>query len=348
MKNIIFLLIILIFNSCSNNNSEQYDSNTQYDSYLWHLFFTDNDFSTSYAIDENAHVNILNAWKISKGQGVKVAIIDESFEPAHEDIIDNVILTYNAEDESTNVTGSGTSHGNTCAGHVGALDNQIGIIGSAPEAQLILIKYGNSDAADIRAFDKALSEGAKVISCSWGSYDVSQALANKLQEVYSAGVTVIFAVGNDHISLDDVGIYDESELSSVLGIGASCENNDVCSYSNYGVNIDFIAPGGDHYSSIGLLGLDNSGEVGSSNQNELVTNNYAFGSGTSYSAPIVSGIIALMYSVNPDITPLRIRDILIESSQKVGDGVAYDNLGFDLERGYGKIDAYEAIKLAQQ
>lgn len=341
MRILAITFVVIFLSSCSGNRSNQYDR------YLWHLFYTDNDFSISYAIDRNANVNILNAWEISRGNGVKVAIIDENFEPTHVDLADNVVLTYNAANESTDVTGSGTAHGNTCAGHVGALDNGVGIIGTAPQSELILIKYGNSDAADIRAFDKAMSEGVKVISCSWGSYDVSQALANKLQEVYNAGITVIFAVGNDHISLDDIRVNDESELSSVIGVGASCENNDVCSYSNYGINLDIIAPGGEHHDSIGLLGLDNSGESGDSNQQELVSNDYAFGSGTSYSAPLVAGIVALMYGVNPNITPLEVRNILIQTSQKVGVGVAYDNSGFDLERGYGKIDAYEAVNLAR-
>ena len=344
MKALLLFSFLLFLTSCSKNGT----NSTQYDGYLWHMFFTDNDFSTSYAIDSNAHINIKKAWELTKGNGVKIAIIDKNFEPTHEDIAENVILTYNAEDESTNVTGSGTSHGNTCAGHVGALDNDVGIIGSAPESELILIKYGNTDAADIRAFDKALNEGVKVISCSWGSYDVPPSLASKLQEVYNAGITVVFAVGNDGSSLDDIYIYDESELSSVIGVGASCENNDVCAYSNYGTNIDIIAPGGEHHDSIGLLGLDNSGESGDSNQKELVNNNYTFDSGTSYSAPLVAGIVALMYSVNPDITPLEVRDILIQSAQKVGEGIAYDNSGFDLNRGYGKIDAYEAVNLAQQ
>lgn len=343
MKALLIIFLSLLLTSCSKNS--EHDS-PQYDEYLWHLFFTNNDFSTSYAIDSNAHINIKKAWELTRGNGVKVAIIDDSFEPTHEDIAANVVLTYNADDESTDVTSTGTSHGNTCAGHVGAIDNDLGIIGSAPESELVLIKYGNTDADDIRAFDKALNEGVKVISCSWGSYDVPPSLASKLQEVYNAGVTVIFAVGNEGISLDDIYINDESELSSVIGVGASCENNDVCSYSNYGKNMDIIAPGGEHFDSIGILGLDNSGDRGDTNQKELVNNNYTFDSGSSYSAPLVAGVVALMYSVNPSITPEQVREILIQSTQKVGLGVDYDNNGFNTKRAYGKIDAYMAVKLA--
>lgn len=344
MRVFVLVFLVLFFLGCSKKDNSEVSQ--QYDAYLWHLFFTDNDFSTSYGIDKDANINIKKAWEISKGVGVKVAIIDESFEPTHEDISANVVLTYNVNDGSADVTGSGTSHGNTCSGHVGAMDNSVGIIGSAPEAKLVLIKYGNSDADDIHAFDKALREGVKVISCSWGSYNISQPLANKLKEVYAAGITVVFASGNDGKSLDG-NDNDESESPYVIGIGASCENNDVCGYSNYGVNIDLLAPGGEHSGSIGLLGLNNMGNAGKTNQKNLVNNNYNFDSGTSYSTPLVAGVVALMYSVKPDITPKEVREILIQSAQKIGIGVDYDSNGFNEKRAYGKIDAYEALKLVQ-
>ncbi len=342
MRFFALVFLVLFFLGCSKNDNSEVSQ--QYDAYLWHLFFTDNDFSTSYAINKDANINIKKAWDITRGSGVKVAVIDESFEPTHEDIADNVVLTYNALDETTDVTSTSTSHGNTCSGHVAAMDNGVGIIGAAPEAKLVLIKYGYSDADDIRAFNKAMSEGAKVISCSWGTYNISQALSDKLREVYAAGITVVFASGNDGKSLDG-NDNDESESPYVIGVGASCENNDVCSYSNYGVNIDLLAPGGDHQSSIGLLGLDNSGDAGKTNQKNLVNNNYNFDSGTSYSTPLVAGVVALMYSKNPNLTPKQARDILIQSAQKIGDGVDYDSDGFNLRRAYGKVDAYEALQL---
>ncbi len=342
MRFLVFVFLVLFFLGCSKNDNSEVSQ--QYDAYLWHLFFTDNDFSTSYAINKDANINIQKAWDITRGSGVKVAIIDESFEPTHEDIADNVVLTYNALNETTDVTSTSTSHGNTCSGHLAAMDNNVGIIGTAPEAKLVLIKYGYSDADDIRAFDKAMNEGVKVISCSWGTYNISQALSDKLREVYAAGITVVFASGNDGKSLDG-NDNDESESPYVIGVGASCENNDVCNYSNYGVNIDLLAPGGEHKNSIGLLGLDNSGDAGKTNQKTIVNNNYNFDSGTSYSTPLVAGVIALMYSRNPNLTPKQVRDILIQSAQKIGVGVDYDSDGFNINRAYGKVDAYEALKL---
>jgi len=342
----IFLLLIFIV-GCNKKNSETIYENLQYDEYLWHLFYTVSDFSILYGISEDANINIKNAWQISRGSGVKIAIIDESFDSAHEDISDHVILKYNAIDESENIdyNDSSHSHGNSCAGFASAIDNEVGIIGTAPESSLILIKYGDDDASIIRAFDKAMSVGAKVISCSWGSYSVSESISAKLREVYEAGITVLFAVGNDEKSLDLNYINDESESPYVIAVGASCEDNEVCLYSNYGSALDVIAPGGEHYDSIGVLGLDNMGDDGESNQKELVSNNYSFGSGTSYATPMVAGVVALMYDIKSDITPLQVKQVLIDSAQKIGDGVVYDDNGFNIKRGYGKVDAYKAILL---
>ena len=344
MKIVYFLFILLLLNSCgssSDSNNSSVQSN-QYNEYLWHLFFTDNDFSTIYGIDANSSINAKEAWQLSRGAGVKIAVIDDSFEATHEDIVNNVVTTYNTVTGTSDVSGDIASHGTICAGHVAAEDNLVGIVGIAPEAELVLIKYGESDMSIIMAFNKAVEEGVKVISCSWGTYDVSQAIANKLQEVHNLGITIVFAVGNDGLSLDG-DINDESESAYVIAVGASCENNDVCSYSNYGSALDVIAPGGDTIESAGVLGLDHSGESGSDEQRNIVNNNYAFKSGTSFSTPLVAGVVALMYSVDENLTPLEARSKLILNTQKVGLGVYYDSDGFNIKRGYGKVDAYQAL-----
>lgn len=318
-----------------------------YYKYCWHLDNFDLGFHENWSIDTGASIHVKKAWEISRGAGVIVAVIDDNFEKAHEDLGSNILEVYNVntgENEAENSTSSG-SHGTTCAGFVASPKNGIGTIGVAPEAKLLLIaEITYSDYNTSRAFDYAKEKGAKVISCSWGSYDVSQALATKLQEMYDAGITVLFANGNDGYDLDNSGFNDESELPSVLGIGASGEENDITSYSNYGSNIELIAPGGDHYGHLGILGIDDSGSKGSNYQKSLVTNNYAFTSGTSFSTPVTAGVVALMLSVNPTLTPLQIRTILIETADKVGGSDAnYNASGFDKYRAYGKVNAEKAV-----
>jgi len=305
------------------------------------------------AVDEDADINILDAWKITKGKGVIVAVIDDGADVEHEDLKANIYLTYNADNDTNNVSNTSNDishslHGNSCSGFIVAPINGKGIIGTAPESKLIVIKQeeGN-DIKAIKAFEYAKEHGAKVISCSWGTEYVSEAVVAELKSLYDLGITVLFASGNDGKSLDRAGVYDESEVEWVIGVGASGENNDVTSYSNYGQSIDIIAPGGDAYLSTGLLGLDDSGTQGSTENYGLVSNSYSFMNGTSFSTPISAGVVALMYSVNPDITPAQVRDILISTADKVGSTASYNSDGFDEKRAYGKIDAYKAVLSAK-
>jgi len=305
-------------------------------------------------IDPNADINILEAWKITKGKGVKVAVIDDGGDVNHEDLKANIFLAYNVDGKSNDIyhysdSITDASHGNNCAGFIAAPINGKGIVGVAPESKLILIRQEEeADSAAIEAFEYAKDNGAKVISCSWGTGAVSEAIVAELKSLYDAGITVVFASGNEGSDLDEEGVDDESEVPWVIGVGASSELNDVALYSNYGRNIDIIAPGGNHSTSVGILALDDSGEQGATKNYGLVSNDYAFTDGTSFSTPIVAGVVALMYSVNPDITPKEVRDILISTADKVGGDKADYWDGFDLQRAYGKINALKAVEKAQQ
>jgi len=360
MKYYFLIFIIFIFISCTsedssnlnnattNNTSNNIIENEPYYKYLWHIDSHNSYLNQKgYQIAEDADINIIQAWEITKGEDIKVAIIDDSFDINHEDLKENILLIYNADKDSTDVKSYyGTSHGNTCAGFIVAPINGKGIIGTAPKSKLIAIKLESQfDSDTIKAFEYAKNNGAKVISCSWGSENISEALNSELQSLYEANITVLFASGNDGKSLDNSNIYDESESPWVIGVGSSGENNDVTSYSNYGSNIDIIAPGGNTEESIGLLGIDDSGEKGSTNQNNFVTNDYAFTDGTSFATPVTAGIVALMYSVNNNLTPKQIKDILISTADKIGIDANYIE-GFDEKRAFGKINALKAVNEA--
>jgi subtilisin family serine protease len=346
----------LVVSENTDENTSILAKNEPYYKYSWHIDSKDSILNTKgYTIDENADINILKAWEITKGKDVRVAVIDDAFEVNHEDLKENIYITYNADDDSSDVANKnsiddeyGASHGNTCAGFIVAPINGKGIIGTAPESKLIAIKLlSESDSDTIKAFEYAKNQGAKVISCSWGTGNISEALENELKSIYNAGITVVFASGNEGRSLDDEGVNDESESEWVIGVGASGENNDVTTYSNYGSKIDIIAPAGDSLDSAGILGIDDSGERGVSSQKDLVTNNYAFTDGTSFATPVTAGVVALMYSVNPNITPLEVRNILINNADKVGNSDSYVD-GFEEKRAYGKINAEKVVLEAQK
>jgi len=316
-----------------------------YYKYAWHIDAKNSALNAEgYPINDHADINLTAAWAWSMGEGVKVAVIDDGGEVDHEEIQENLYVAYNADDGSDNVVANSEegSHGNVCAGFIVASINGKGTVGVAPKAELILIKQEEeSDANTIRAFEYAKAQGAKVISCSWGTNNVSDIIVSELKSLYESGITVLFASGNEGASLDQEGINDESEVAWVIGVGSSVENNDVGTYSNYGRNIDILAPGGDTYESSGLLGLDNMGETGGDNQLGLVNNNYQFTDGTSFATPITAGVVALMYAINPTITPHEVREILISTATKIGEG--YDDNGFEERRAYGKVNAGLAV-----
>ncbi|CAA6821089.1 MAG: Alkaline serine protease, subtilase family protein [uncultured Sulfurovum sp.] len=325
-----------------------------YYNYAWHIESTDNTLnSKGYTIDKDADINVTEAWKISMGSGVKVAVIDDGADVDHEDLKSNLFVAYNADDDSSNINANSeeASHGNSCAGFIVAPINEKGSVGIAPESKLIAIRQNDdSDANTIKAFEYAKDQGAKVISCSWGTNNVSDLVVAELKSLYDANITVLFASGNDGKSLDVAGTNDESEVEWIIGVGASTEANDVGSYSNYGQNIEVIAPGGDTEQSSGLLGIDDTGEHGGTNQLNLVTNNYSFIDGTSFATPITAGVVALMYATYPNITPAQVKDILINTTTKVGTDVdaSYDANGFDSKRAYGKINAGLAVSEAKK
>lgn len=351
----------------ADTSSVTEDSNfeaTDYSKYAWNINASiDSRYKAKYQIDSSAHINLSSAWSNNKGkkangEAIKVAIIDEGFEITHPEIKNQIFATYNVMNGSTDVSNTNTntySHGTAVAGIIASK-----YLGVAPEVQLILI---NIDLLDdnqtsttltevdlINAFQKAVDLGAQIINCSWGSGRVSDILSAKIQELKNQNIIVVFSAGNDSSNLDE-GTTDEAELSSALGVGASSVKNDITSYSNYGSLIDIIAPGGGDSTDglIGILTLDLTGTKGinTSTQYNLVNYNYSFAQGTSFSAPTISGVVALLLAAKPTLTADEIRQILIDTADKVGtnSGANYVN-GFDEKRAYGKVNAGNAITKA--
>lgn len=331
---------------------------TNYSSYAWNVNQNiDSNFKTTYNIDDNAHIHLPTN---TNNQKIKVAVIDENFQPTHPDIKDKVIATYNVMNGSSNVLTSTTdfSHGTAVAGVIAS--TYLGVAPKNVELILINIDLGNliSESYFLQAFSKAEELGARIINCSWGGSSLSQTLEAKIQELKNKGIVVVFSSGNGDAlgnakDLDLAGNDDESESVFVLGVGATSVLNDVTSYSNYGSQIDILAPGGD--SNLGVLSLDllkddgvnpslNSSKVG----NDLVNHNYTFTYGTSFAAPTISGVVALMLSENPNLTFDEIRTILILTSEQIGiqNGADYSINYFDTKRAYGKVNATGAVNLA--
>ncbi len=338
-----------ISNNTTNPKEEQGKSESSlstidpFRKYAWHIEYpSDNNFINKYNIDSQSSAKISEAWEITQGEGVIVAIIDNNFDVTHEDLKDNIISSYYSVTKTSDVSKNifDVSHGTSTTGLIVASSNSLGSLGVAPKSKIIVIKDNEyiSDIDTIEAFDYAQRNGAKVINCSWGTNNVSDAVANKIKKLYDDGITIVFASGNEGNSLDRPWINDESELEWVIGVGSSNEYNTKSSYSSYGSNIDILAPAGER---IGVVTTNDTFSDMQDNTN-LLNSKYIFFQGTSAASPIVTGIVALMYSVNPNITPKQVRDIITNKAQKIGD-VSYDSNGWNKLYSYGKIDALASV-----
>ncbi len=358
IKEIIIILDGEIWNNQSSNqtistsisfldNARSIDDIKQeeYYKYSWHQ--NPLDFLGSAPISSESHSNIEKAWEITRGKGVVVAIIDTSFDFYHDDLEENFQSSYNGATGTTDVypPDAGSSHGTLVAGAVGAAVNGRGVVGSAPEAKMLFINFpftGGRASDIVKAFSYAQDNGAKVINCSWGSSFVADAVKAKIKELHDEGVIILFATGNDNVNLDYVNSSAaQSKLPTVLAVGASSEVNGRAPYSNYGSELDFVAPAGKY----GIPTTDVSGSAGGNAGQGLLDNDYGFAAGTSLATPVSAGIVALMVSVNPDITPNEARVIIRETADKIVGG--YNSDGFNIELGFGKINAYKAVSRAK-
>jgi len=296
-----------------------------------------------YGVYPNSHASIESAWEISQGEGVIVGIIDTNFDTSHIELSDNIISSLNVETNSPDVKSKSltSSHGTLVAGLIIAPINGQGIIGVAPKSKAIVstFRFGMTKTSKIiSALEYMKKSKVNVLNNSWGSNNVVEAVSSKIKDLYNSGITVVFSSGNDNQNLD-AEINDESELPFVIGVGSSSEQNTRSSYSNYGSALDVLAPGGYR---LGVLTTDREDGYGKNLTHGLVNTGYSFAHGTSFSAPIVSGVVALMISVNPSLTPDNILKILTETADKIeGD------TSFNVYNGHGKINARKALEKAK-
>ena len=366
MKYLLFLIISLIVIGCGggNKNNITADENTTADKnttvktdsnitkniiepYFYQQWYLDKNLSfyKENNIDENASIHSGNVLKKYSGIGVKIAIIDDSLDIWHEDLNGSIIATYDIEtNSSTIVNNKNLYHGTAVTGIIASRTNNKGILGIASKASVIFLKFKDnmSDSDFIKLFNKAEEFGADIINCSWGTYDVSPAVKEKIVDLAKhgrdgKGTIIVFAVGNDN---KDMG-NDESAIPEVIAVGATDKDNLRAWYSNYGKNLDVMAPGG---YDIGITTLDPMGDNGiaSLDDNYILYDDENLFAGTSASAPIVSGIIALMLEKNPNLTREEVENILKNSSDKIGN-IPYEH-GRNDYYGYGKVNLSSMFK----
>lgn len=239
------------------------------------------------------------AWAAVNGTGVNVAIIDTGIDKNHPDLIDNIkggINVINVHKSYQDDNG----HGTHVAGIIGAVDNEIGVVGVAPKVNIYAIKALNSAGS---GYISDIIEGlqwtigkADVINMSLGSNYDNLSLHQAIINVYNAGITVVAAAGND--GPDSNSVDYPARYPEVIAVSAVDSNGQVAYWSSRGPEVDLAAPGVN---------------INSTWNNDF----YNTISGTSMAAPHVTGTVALTISAKGRLTPDKMKAYLKSTAENI-------------------------------
>ncbi len=280
----------------------------------------DPDYGNATIVYAPQQINAPAAWDSTRGDpNLILAVIDTGIDFSHPEFAGRILPGYDFVNKDADPSDD-NGHGTHVAGIAAAgMDNALGMAGIAGQVKILPIKVLNASnvgwMSDVAAgITYAVDQGARVINLSLAATGESLAVRDAITYAVSKGVVVIAAGGNDNSSVARYpAVYD-----SVVAVGATDYNNSRWALSNFGPNIDLMAPGA----------LIWSARPGST---------FAFMSGTSMAAPHAAGVAALMLSVNPTLTPDQIKQVLQETAVDMGDA------GYDSMYGYGQIDAGAAL-----
>lgn len=296
-------------------------------------------------------INACDAWTITKGSSnIKIAIIDSGIDRRQVEFpYNHFVHWYDCDTETQEGYRAYTVHGTWVCGVITANHNDKKIAGLAPNCNIIPISSyltESNESLGVRlasGFSWAVTHGADIINCSWGSANVDSHLHSTILEdaIQNAltngrdgkGCVVVFAAGNDNSTQL---AYPGSFLPDLITVGAMKNNLTKREDSSYGAALDLVAPGDNVYTT----DLDSD---------------YAYISQTSIAAPHVSGIAGLMLSINPYLSRKEVTDIIESTARKVPSETYYQyentigrpNGKWSFEMGYGLVDAYAAVTKAK-
>ncbi len=261
-------------------------------------------------------INAPTAWDKVGSNQVKIAILDTGVDPDHQDLQGLLQDGYNSYDNNNNWSNV-CGHGTGVTGSATSLtNNEIGIAGTAPNAKIIPIRVTDTScyayySTLAKGIVYAADNGAKVANVSFQIFD-GAVLTDSAKYMYSKGGLVVAAAGN-------TGSYQNySDNPYIISVGSTDNLDKRANHSTFGPFVDFVTPGVAIYTT-------------------FPNNLYGYASGTSVSAPIMSGVIAMMYATNPSLTPSQVYDILKTTSVDLGDA------GYDYYFGWGRVDANAAV-----
>ncbi|WP_344345374.1 type VII secretion-associated serine protease mycosin, partial [Kitasatospora putterlickiae] len=287
--------------------------------------------------DQQWHLDAMKAaeiWKVSRGQGVTVAVIDGGFRLDHPDLAGQFLPGKDFSGLPGGLGDDKSGHGTKMSGLVAGTGKGIGgqgAYGLAPGVKLLPLKIKNDEnvggvvnASEFftqvsQAITYAADQGAKVISISQGSAASNAtpmavtALTDAVTHARSKGSLVVASVGNSAQKGNPVEY--PGAIPTVLGVGAVDQNGTVTAESERGPQVDLAAPGVEIYSSCSA------------------SSGYCKGHGTSDATALVSASAALVWAVHPDWTGNQVARVLLNTAGKADDGAQRnDAIGYGIVR----------------
>ncbi len=319
-----------------------------------HTCVTDTRFSDQWGMGSSSSfgINACQAWNITKGNSsVIVAVYDSGVDENNREFAGTNFTTSYSTSNRSSPAGIREPHGTRVASIISANHNRSKVAGVAPDVSIMNISHGQTAtySEDLAAgFNWAVQNGAAIINCSWGvpsqnsfsikSTMLEDAITNALFNGRNGlGAIVIFGTGNDaeYFSYNYGTIhYPANYRDEILTVGATGNNGNRGLFSAFGAKLDVMAPG------FNILSAD-------------LNNDVSYDFGTSYAAPHVSGVAALMLSVSPHLTRETVVKIIESTCRKVGTVLPYSteanrpNGTRNQQMGYGLIDAFAAVQAAQ-
>lgn len=268
------------------------------------------------------------AWDRTTG-GVLVAVLDSGVDPEHPDLIGKVRAGGDFVDGDADPSDE-QGHGTAVAGVVAARSNdRTGLAGASWGATILAERVldhdgvGSACAAAVGMVDAA-DAGAKVLNLSLGGPGLDRCPSVYTYAVdYAAdkGAAVVAATGNDATAEDNPTNY-PAACDGVIAVGASDRSGRRAFFSSYGPHVDLVAPGQD----VLVVHREGAGDYG-----------WALGSGTSFAAPLVAGVAALVLARTPGLSPAQLEQRLVTTAKDLG------KKGRDDGTGAGLLDAARAV-----
>lgn len=275
-----------------------------------------------------SHMDSVGAWDLHTGtNAVTVGICDTGVETTHPDFALHRVEGYNAVDRVWESAGGNIGpvhwHGTGTTGCAAANgDNGVGVAGVGWNLGHRMMRVSNlsTGSASLSTLTHAaltsIQAGDRVANVSYSGVNTASVRSTATQ-IKSLGGLLTWSAGNDGANLD----WGDRDADDVIVVGATTSSDTKAGFSAYGRSVDLVAPG----DSVATTYTGGS---------------YAYVSGTSFSAPLTAGLVGLIWSYQPSLTPDEVEAILKGSCDDLGTG------GVDDTYGHGRINAHEALVLA--